>query len=281
MNRPAAMSHDARWRTRLRRSVQGLACLVGVLASVGAALGQGQGQGQAQRAAAPPAQPARSNGNTAALTPTQNGLLIGFEGNVAASRSAGQKISNGGAGGAAAAPCASCHGALGQGNPSGGFPRLAGLPAQYIAKQLANYAEGSRPNQVMTPIASQLTPAQRRDLAVYFALQQAPLAAGDVNRNLARQGAQLAEVGNAERGVQACANCHGPNGSGVSPDVPRLAGQSAAYIEAQLTAWQAGQRKNDPLAVMRDVATRLTPDERRAVANYYAGEDGDTTLARR
>jgi cytochrome c553 len=113
------------------------------------------------------------------------------------------------------------------------------------------------------------------------ALARTPLAAGVVDRALAQQGARLAAVGNAQRGVQACANCHGPNGSGVPPDVPRLAGQSANYIAAQVPALNNGQRKNDPLAMMRDVATRLTPEDMQAVAQCQAAQDGDIRMAGR
>lgn len=113
------------------------------------------------------------------------------------------------------------------------------------------------------------------------ALARTPLAAGEVDRALAQQGARLAEVGSAERGVLVCANCHGPSGSGVPPDVPRLAGQSANYIAAQVPALNNGQRKNDPLAMMRGVATRLTPEDMQAVAQCQAAQDGDMRMAGR
>ena len=53
--------------------------------------------------------------------------------------------------------CITCHGAEGQGDGSGAFPRLAGMSGWYMYKQLVDYASGDRPNQVMTGVAQRLT----------------------------------------------------------------------------------------------------------------------------
>jgi cytochrome c553 len=52
---------------------------------------------------------------------------------------------------------------------------------------------------------------------------------------------------------------------------PRLAGQYADYIAAQLKAFKEGARANDPNGMMRGVAARLTEREIQAVAEYAAG----------
>lgn len=52
---------------------------------------------------------------------------------------------------------------------------------------------------------------------------------------------------------------------------PRLSGQHAEYIEAQLKAFRSGARANDPSASMRGVAGRLSDREIEAVADYIAG----------
>jgi cytochrome c553 len=79
----------------------------------------------------------------------------------------------------------------------------------------------------------------------------------------------MADRGIVEKGVPACNSCHGPDGSGVAPLYPRLAGQSAAYIRTQLEKLGHADRANDPAGMMRGIATRLTPHEARAVAAYY------------
>jgi cytochrome c553 len=52
---------------------------------------------------------------------------------------------------------------------------------------------------------------------------------------------------------------------------PRLAGQYAEYIAAQLKAFKEGARANDPNGMMRGVTARMTEREIRAVAEYAAG----------
>ena len=72
-------------------------------------------------------------------------------------------------------------------------------------------------------------------------------------------------------GVPACAGCHGPTGAGMPAQYPRIAGQYAEYIAAQLKAFKDGARANDPNGMMRGVTARMTEREMRAVAEYAAG----------
>jgi cytochrome c553 len=109
--------------------------------------------------------------------------------------------------------------------------RQPSVNGPYIAKQLSNDAAGSRPNEVMTPIAAQLTEAERRNIGVHFAALPAPATPlRDTNAQLIRQGEAIATVGSPERGVQSCSNCHGPNGSGMPPAVPYHAGCPATAV---------------------------------------------------
>jgi cytochrome c553 len=71
--------------------------------------------------------------------------------------------------------------------------------------------------------------------------------------------------------VPACAGCHGPAGAGIPGQYPRLAGQYAEYVAAQLKSFRDGVRANDSNGMMRGVAAHLTDREIRAVAEYAAG----------
>ena len=51
----------------------------------------------------------------------------------------------------------------------------------------------------------------------------------------------------------------------------RIAGQYAEYTDAQLKAFRAGTRANDPNGMMRGVAARLSDREIQALAQYVAG----------
>jgi cytochrome c oxidase subunit II len=60
----------------------------------------------------------------------------------------GQLIAVGGGPGGAGAACFSCHGLQGQGDADRAFPRLTGLNVHYLAKQLDDYASGTRSDVV-------------------------------------------------------------------------------------------------------------------------------------
>lgn len=186
--------------------------------------------------------------------------------------------------GGAGMACMTCHGAEGAGDEAAAFPRLAGLPAWYMYKQLQDYASGSRPDEVMTGIAKQLTDAEMRSVSSYYAVVSSPYAASTANppAQMLQRGGQLAAVGSAQSGIPACVNCHGPNGFGLPPSVPYLAGQHAEYMALQLSLWKAGTRKNDPMNVMAAIASKMSDEDIRAVAQYYArvrplGNAGDTS----
>ncbi len=165
--------------------------------------------------------------------------------------------------------CTSCHGTHGEG--SGAFPRLVGTGQAYLLEQIDAFGTGSRQNPIMQPFAQKMTPAERAATAAYFASLPAPPRASDKDATPADAGAWLANRGRWADQLPACAQCHGPGGSGVGTNFPPLAGQPAEYIAAQLKAWRAGTRPPGPLALMQDVAKKLTDADVTAVSTYYAG----------
>jgi cytochrome c553 len=185
---------------------------------------------------------------------------------------AGEKIATRGVGNTVVA-CNFCHGNGGHGAEIKGIPYLAGLGSYYIHKQIDDYRSGARARHpVMEEVAKELTPQQVADVVAYFATFELDLspAPESTDADLVERGEQLAEMGDPERRVQACSNCHGPRGSGALPAIPPLAGQSARYITAQLRAWQQGDRSNDGGGQMGSVAARLDDASIAAVAAYYA-----------
>lgn len=174
---------------------------------------------------------------------------------------------------AGAPACASCHGIHGESNAESGFPRLAGLDAAYLVHQLASFVDGTRKNDIMPPIAKALTPQEREAVAAFYASQQftAVADAGAPDANLVARGAELAINGDWQHGVPGCGQCHGPSGQGVGTAFPRLAGQAASYIENQIAAWKDGERSNDPQHLMSGIAHKLSDNDIKAVAAYYAG----------
>lgn len=165
--------------------------------------------------------------------------------------------------------CAACHGADGN-SATAQFPKLAGQNTAYIAKELADFKSRARKNPIMNAMAAGLSEQDMKDLAAYFSQQT--IKPGAANPKLVAQGRALYLGGDAERGVPACAACHSPTGAGNAPAAwPALAGQYQEYLVAQLKAWRSGSRKNDPKAMMRQVAQNMTDQEIEAVASYLQG----------
>ncbi len=198
--------------------------------------------------------------------------IVGIGSALAGTPSDGARIAAQGTPGGAAA-CAGCHGERGEGRAGAGMPRLAGQPAGYLAAQLVAYADGRREHPVMSPIARALDDAQRRAVSGHYA--RLPVEARGARpwpgEPPSGRGARLARIGDARLGVQACANCHGPDGSGVAPDMPGLAGQHADYLLASLRAWRDGDRRTDPSGQMPGIARRLPEPDLQAVAKYFSG----------
>jgi cytochrome c553 len=195
------------------------------------------------------------------------GALFVVVGTVAAQNAArGQRI--------AGQVCAACHAADGN-SVAATNPKIAGQFAEYLHKQLADFRPqaGNKPareNAIMTPLVANLSEDDIQSLAAYYAGQKLRPAAA-VDKDLAVLGQRIWRGGIAAGNVPACAGCHGPAGAGIPARYPRLSGQFAEYIAAQLKGFREGTRANDSNAVMRGVAARMTDREIQAVAQYAAG----------
>lgn len=171
--------------------------------------------------------------------------------------------------------CAACHAADGN-SVTPANPKLAGQHAEYIIKQLRNFKDavkdpnkdGVRRSAVMGGIADKLSDQDMLNLSVYFSEKTMKPDSAKLPYDL---GQKVYRGGNASTGVPACAACHGPTGAGIPTQFPRLGGQHADYILAQLKAFRAGDRANDAGKMMRTIANKMSDQEMLAVANYIAG----------
>lgn len=176
------------------------------------------------------------------------------------------------------AVCGACHGADGN-SMVPNFPKLAGQNERYTLKQLQDIKSGARVVPEMAGIVPGLSEQDMADLAAYYATQTAK--AGSADPALVEMGQQVFRAGNADSGVTACAGCHGATGEGMpEAGFPALAGQHAAYTEAQLKAFRAAgredhegkRRENDgENKMMRATAARLSDNEIKALSSYING----------
>lgn len=166
----------------------------------------------------------------------------------------------------AATVCSTCHGTAGR-STSPTFPNLAAQTAPYIEAQLKAFRGQTRADPdaqaYMWGMASQLTDESIAALAAHYAAQKpAPGRAGDPN--LMAQGRTIFERGVPEKGIPACATCHGDHAQGNGP-FPRLAGQHAEYLLKQMLVIQSVLRL---APVMHGVIQDLSRDQMHAVAEY-------------
>lgn len=166
-----------------------------------------------------------------------------------------------------AAVCAACHGQDGN-SAVPANPKLAQQHPEYIVKQLQEFKAGKRVSPVMQGFAAMLSEADMKNIAYWAAGQKAkPAFAKD--KELVTLGERIYRGGLADRQIAACSGCHSPNGAGIPAQYPRVSGQHADYVAAQLVSFRDGVRKNS--VQMNQVAARMNDREIKAVADYIAG----------
>ena len=138
-------------------------------------------------------------------------------------------------------PCFMCHGLDGVGDSAGAFPRLTGQVAFYMYKQLIDYASGERPDDVMSPIARQMTEPQMADVAFYYSILDAAYAPRPaVDPAVLERGREIAEDGFEKADLQPCNLCHGRNGAGDPPLFPTLPASTRPTPSSSCSAGSRG-----------------------------------------
>jgi cytochrome c553 len=100
-------------------------------------------------------------------------------------------------------------------------------------------------------------------IASYFS-SQAPAPGKPGDPAVVAKGKQFYEKPNRDRGIPACADCHGVDAEGLSV-FPRLAGQHAQYLVRQMQMLRVKLRTSP---VMHGVVRDLSDNEMGAVATY-------------
>ena len=175
------------------------------------------------------------------------------------------------------AACTTCHGVHGEGSPgSKFFPRLAGKPATYLARQLQDFQSGLRKYSPMEYTVRHLSPAYMREIAEYFAAQDVPYTRSpvpSVSAATLQRGEQLVMHGDESRKIPACSSCHGRELTGVEPSIPGLVGLPYDYISSQLGSWRTHTRATVAPDCMALVASRLRESDITAVAAWLASHE--------
>jgi cytochrome c553 len=175
------------------------------------------------------------------------------------------------------AACVACHGAHGEGTPeSGFFPRLAGKPAGYLARQLQDFQDGLRKYGPMEYTVRHLSPEYMHEIAEYFSTQEVPYSRSpmpSLSADALKRGEQLVTHGDPSQQIPACSACHGSQLTGVQPDIPGLVGLPYDYISSQLGSWRTRTRGTVAPDCMADIANRLSASDISAVSAWLAGRE--------
>jgi cytochrome c553 len=170
---------------------------------------------------------------------------------------------------AGAVACARCHRFDGFSDGSGAFPIHANQHADYLRKQLRDFASGTRLNAIMTPIAKALTGEEIDAVAQYYATVHATTVLPPARSpDLVMRGEALATTGDMARQVLPCTACHGTQGVGEPPVTPYLAGQYGQYIVSQMVMFSRDYRKN---ALMYNETHNLAEGDYEALEAYFGG----------
>ena len=151
--------------------------------------------------------------------------------------------------------CNTCHGADGVPR-NAATPIIWGLQENYLVKQLHDFTSGDRDNEVMTWMATALTPAELGSAAAFFAKKNWPA------RTASAAAASPPAI------VAVCQACHQQNLAGGLP-APRLAGQRYEYLVEAMRRYAEGERTNN--AEMMNIMKALSPTERDTMARYISG----------
>jgi cytochrome c553 len=185
-----------------------------------------------------------------------------------APQSGGEIATTEGTSGAVSA-CARCHGENLRGPGSHLVPILHGQPAAMLQAALEDYAHARRPSGIMQPLASDLSPEDRAQVARYYAGLAPPATPKPaLNPQAVERGRMLATRGDPGARIPACMDCHGSSSLEV---YPRLAGQHAAYMSNRLRLWKGGlssRSSTDP--IMAPIARSLSERQIEDVSAYFS-----------
>lgn len=157
--------------------------------------------------------------------------------------------------------CAACHGEDGNSrNPQ--VPSIAGQPRIFVEQQLILFREGVRSSDEMAPVVKGLKDPEIIKLAEHFSkLPAKSMETGAADPKLMKVGIERAKA-------LRCGVCHLGDFSGQN-QIPRLAGQREAYLEAEMRAYRDGKRTGGD-TIMAAALYGVSDADIKALAHYLS-----------
>jgi cytochrome c553 len=191
--------------------------------------------------------------------------------------------------------CAGCHGEYGQGGKEGEYPRLAGLPATFIAEQLLLFRDRTRTNLAMVEYVDhrQMPDDEIAHVAAYLAGIELPSRLPPVDESAPGFDSyqrlldtkRVVQIPRAEGDLaqgeriykRECGSCHGSDGMGKQDQsVPMVAGQYTNYLWRQVDKYLSRQRIHDKDDPDEELLAAFTREEIRDILAYVSTlDDGE------
>jgi len=188
--------------------------------------------------------------------------------------------------------CAGCHGEFGQGGKDGEYPRLAGMPSEFIAKQLHLFRDRRRPNMAMIEYVDerQMPDAEIQHISIFLSritlktrLPPVDETAPDFNAyERLLESKKLMQIARAEGDIEKgaklykkeCGSCHGPDGFGdQKKEVPMLAGQYTNYLWRQVEKLRGKIRIHDEADPSEELLNDFSDEELKDIFAYLSTKD--------
>jgi len=158
--------------------------------------------------------------------------------------------------------CKGCHGLDGRGAAQA-IPHLAAQRERYLLAALKAYREGKRTHAALKDVAQQMSEADARNVAAYYAgLPPAATTPG-------KEARFFSPYENGKALAASCAKCHGEDGNSRTRGIPSLAGQQPRYFVLAIQEYLNAERKKAPMHSMLPGLTKLDME---SLALYFASQ---------
>jgi sulfide dehydrogenase cytochrome subunit len=156
-----------------------------------------------------------------------------------------------------AASCAGCHGTRGA-SPGTLIPIIGGQSAEYLAKTMKGFKEGSRPGGVMLNISKGYSDQQIEQIAAAVSAWKWQDSPSALKKGKVKLSGSL---------VGTCVACHGTKGQGTKVG-PHISGQPAGYLEEALSEYRSGRRAAAEMGMIKG----LSDQELGQLIKYYSNQ---------
>lgn len=158
--------------------------------------------------------------------------------------------------------CKACHGLDGKG-AAPAIPHLAAQRERYLIAALNEYKDGKRTHAALREIAANLSAADARNVAGFYA-SLPPIQAAS-----AMDGELVSPYEYGKKIAAACAKCHGDDGNSSTPGIPTLAGQQPQYLVVAIQEYLQKERRAAPMHALLPGLKKLDLE---SLALYFASQ---------